>query len=55
MKFWYILMAVSFTLMFLFATGLDDPSGHAWILHLILVALSFGVAYYCQKKIEEFD
>ena len=52
LKFWYGLMAISFTCMLLFMSGVDGP---AWILHLFLTAVSLGVMWFCQRKINEYQ
>lgn len=52
LKFWYNLMAANFIMMLLFASGVDGP---AWGLNLCLAAISLGIMYLCQKKIEKLE
>ena len=52
LKFWYGLMSISFTCMLLFMSGVDGP---AWVLDLLLIAVSLGIMWICQKKIEEYE
>ncbi|MEE0713869.1 MAG: hypothetical protein ACLUCI_03325 [Blautia hansenii] len=49
MRFWYILMTISFVLMLLFMSGVDGPE---WELNLFLAVVFLGVTYFCQKKLD---